>query len=191
MIITISREVGSGGSEIAHKLAKELGIPCYDRSVAQLTATTSGFSKETIEDAEDKVSGSFEYWSGTYSAENLPVYDRIYLAQRETIIDLAKQGDCIIVGRCASHILEEVNISSFDVFVYAPLDERKERISVRNNLDLKQAERWIKRRDEFRKSYYRRYAYADWGNKKNYDLLVNSSMGIEKAVKVIAAACKK
>lgn len=190
MVITISREYGSGGGEIAHRLAQELGIPCYDKSVAQLTATTSGFSKESVEEAEDRVSGVFEYISGAYQKDNLPIYDRIYLAQRETIIALAKKGSCVLVGRCAAHIMEEENIPSFNVFIYASKEDRRMRISLRRGVDAKTAEKLIRRQDDFRKNYYRRYAYVDWGKKENYDLLVNSSIGIEKATKVISAAVK-
>lgn len=190
MVITISREYGSGGAEIAHRLAKALGIPCYDKSVAQLTATTSDFSKESIEEAEDRVSGVFEYLSGAYQKENLPVYDRIYLAQRETIIALAKKGSCVIVGRCAAHIMEEEHIPAFNVFIYASKEDRRMRISLRRGVDGKTAEKLIRRKDEFRKNYYRRYAYVDWGRRENYDLLVNSSMGIEKATQIICSAVK-
>lgn len=191
MIITISREYGSGGAEIAHKLAEKLGIPCYDKSVAQLTSSLSEFSKESVEEAEDKVSGVFEYVSGTYTAATLPIYDRIYLAQRETLLSLARAGDCVLVGRCAAHILEEADIPSLDVFVYAPMEERKKRIAERQGVDLKKAEKMIRRRDEFRRNYYRRYAYADWGNKVNYQLLINSVVGIDKAVDIIYAAVAK
>lgn len=191
MIITVSREYGSGGAEIAHKLAERLGIPCYDKSVAELTAATSEFSAENIALAEDKVSGVFEYMSGVYSVDNLPVYDRIYLAQRAKIIDLARSGDCVIVGRCAAHILHDEQIDSFNVFVYAPMEERIKRIAVRQNVDWKKAEKMIKQKDDFRKNYYRRYAYAEWGNKANYQLLVNSVIGIEKTVDTIVSACKK
>jgi cytidylate kinase len=188
MIITISREYGSGGAEIAHKLAERLGVPCYDKSVAQLTAATSEFSKESIEEAEDRVSGMFEYATGTYTASTLPLYDRIYLAQRETLIALARAGNCVLVGRCAANILEEADIPSFNVFIYAPMEIRKKRIAERHGVDLKKAEKLIRRRDEFRRSYYKRYAYSDWGNKSNYDLLINSKSGIDRAVEIICAA---
>jgi cytidylate kinase len=163
-------------------------MPCYDKSVAQLTAATSEFSKESIEEAEDRVSGMFEYATGSYTAATLPLYDRIYLAQRETLIALARAGDCVLVGRCAANILEEADIPSFNVFIYAPLEARKQRIAARQGVDLKKAEKMIRRRDEFRRSYYKRYAYSDWGNKSNYDLLINSQTGIDRSVDIICAA---
>lgn len=190
MVITISREYGSGGAEIAHKLAEKLNIPCYDKSMAKLTSDISGFPTESVEEAEDKVSGVFEYMSGSYTAENLPVYDRIYLAQREMILMLARMGNCVIVGRCAANILQEAELPTFDVFIYAPMEERIKRIKNRQNLDERRAERVIRKKDEYRKNYYRRYAYADWGNKSNYDLLINSTIGCDKAVSVIAEAVK-
>ena len=87
MIIAISRENGSGGSEIGHKLADKLGIPCYDKTVTALTADISGFAKDMVERAADKTPMAFDY-SGYYyfydaanSEKWLPVYDQIYLAQ--------------------------------------------------------------------------------------------------------------
>lgn len=191
MIITVSREYGSGGGEIAHKLADKLGIPCYDKTVAQLTASISGFSKASVEDAEDKVTGVFQYFGGVYNGNNLPVYDQIYLAQREAIIQLAKKGDCVLVGRCAAHILEEEGMPALNVFIYAPMSERIARIAQKLQISEKEAEKAIKKKDSFRRNYYRRYAYADWGNRVNYNLLVNSTAGIEKSVDIIADLAKK
>lgn len=185
MIITISREYGSGGGEIAHKLAEVLGIPCYDKTVAQLTASISGFSKECIDEAEDKVTGIFQYFGGVYNSGNLPIYDRIYLKQREAIIQLAKRGDCVIVGRCAAHILEEEGMPALNVFVYAPMPDRIKRIAEKFGISDKEAEKAIRKKDSFRRNYYKRYAYADWGAREYYHMLINSTIGIDKAVKII------
>ena len=190
MIITISREYGSGGAEIAHRVADILDIPCYDKSVAALTAASSEFSKESVEAAEDKVSGVFEYLGSSYSVETLPLYDRIYLAQRKAIAELAERGNCVLVGRCAAPILAEQGVSSFNVFVYAPKQQRIERIAARLGLDEKESERRIKIKDNFRKNYYKRYASAEWGARENYHLMINSAMGIEKAAKTIASAAR-
>ena len=190
MIITVSREYGSGGGEIAHRLADALGIPCYDKTVAQLTASLSGISKESVDEAEDKVTGVFQYFGGVYSSDNLPIYDRIYLAQRNAIIQLAQKGDCVIVGRCAAHILEEEGMPAFNVFVYAPMSERIGRIQEKLQVNPKEAEREIKKKDAFRRNYYKRYAYADWGNRENYNLLINSALGVDKTVNFLANLIK-
>lgn len=190
MIITVSREYGSGGAQIAHELAEKLGVPCYDKTVAQLTASISGFSKESVMAAEDKVTGVFQYFGGVYNSGNLPVYDQIYLKQREAILQLASQGDCVIVGRCAAHILEEANIPAFNVFIYAPMPERKTRVAEKLQISEKEAEKVIRQKDTFRRNYYKRYAYADWGVKGNYHLLINSTVGIEKAVELLVRLVK-
>lgn len=191
MIITISREYGSGGAEIAHLLAERLGVPCYDKTVAQLTSAIIGFPKASIENAEDKVSGVFDYIG--YDRDNLPVYDRIYLKQREAIIELAQRGDCVIVGRCAAPILREEKIPTFDVFIYAPKEERIARLMQKHGWSAKEAEKAIRQKDAYRKNYYRRYAYCEWGERSNYHLLVNSTVGTERAVEAIAllAAAKE
>lgn len=192
MIITISRESGSGGSEIGHKLANKLGIPCYDKTVTEFTASISGFAKDVIEKSADKTPLPFDY-SGYYyfydtasSEKWLPVYDQIYLAQSKAILRLAGGGDCVIVGRCAAHVLTEKGIPCVSVFIHAPLTQRVERIMRRHSLDEKAAAKYIKKNDKARASYYRKYADAEWGRIQNYDMSLSSAVGIDKCVELIA-----
>ena len=197
MIIAISRENGSGGGEIGHKLADKLGVPCYDKTVTALTADISGFAKEMIEKSEDKTPMPFDY-SGYYyfydaanSEKWLPVYDQIYLAQSRAILRLAAGGDCVIVGRCAAHVLSERGIPVLSVFVHAPLEHRIERIMERHDLDKKSALKYIKKNDKARASYHMKYAGVTWGRMQYYDLTISSALGIDKCVDVIAALAKK
>ena len=192
MIIAISRENGSGGSEIGHKLADKLGIPCYDKTVTALTADISGFAKDMVERAADKTPMAFDY-SGYYyfydtagSEKWLPVYDQIYLAQSKAIRRLAAGGDCVIVGRCASHVLAERKIPNISVFVHAPVEQRVERIMERHNLDEKSAIKYLRKNDKARAAYYRKYAGAEWGRMQNYDMTISSAVGIDKVVNILA-----
>lgn len=192
MIITISRENGSGGSEIGHRLADKLGIPCYDKTVTQLTADISGFAKDIIEKSADKTPMPFDY-SGYYyfydtasSDKWLPIYDQIYLAQSKAIQRLALGGDCVIVGRCAAHVLEEKKIPCMSVFIHAPIDQRVARIMERRGLDEKAATKYIKKNDKARATYYRKYADAEWGRMQNYDMTLSSAIGIDKCVELLA-----
>lgn len=197
MIITISRENGSGGSEIGHKLAEKLGVPCYDKTVTQLTADISGFAKDIVEKSADKTPMPFDY-SGYYyfydtasSDKWLPVYDQIYLAQSKAIVRLAEKGSCVIVGRCAAHVLEERNIPCVSIFIHAPEEERIKRIRQRHNLDEKGAIKYIKKNDKARATYYRKYAGAEWGKIQNYDMTISSAIGIDKVVDLLADFAKK
>lgn len=192
MIIAISRENGSGGSEIGHKLADKLDIPCYDKTVTALTADISGFAKDMVERAADKTPMAFDY-SGYYyfydaanSEKWLPVYDQIYLAQSKAILRLAARGDCVIVGRCAAHVLAERGVPAFSVFVHAPMEHRIERIMERHNLDKKSAIKYIRKNDKARANYHMKYAGTKWGLMQNYDMTISSAIGIDKCVDVIA-----
>lgn len=190
MIITISRQFGSGGADIGHKLAEKLGVPCYDKTVAELTSVETGFSKSFISNAEDKYSGPFTYASYLGVNSFLPVYDQIFFAQREVIVTLAQKKDCVIVGRCGAPILKERGIKSFNVFVCAPMEERIARVMAKHSVDEKEAARMIKKNDKARAVYNRQYADFEWGKVDNYDLCINSAMGLEKAVGLIAAAAE-
>lgn len=197
MIITINRENGSGGSEIGHKLADKLGIPCYDKTITQLTADLSGFAQELIEKSADKTPLPFDY-SGYYyfydtasSEKWLPIYDQIYLAQSRAILQLAAKGDCVIVGRCGDHVLEERGIPHYKVFVYAPLEERIQRIMKRHDLNEKAAAKYIKKNDKARSTYHKKYTGKEWQVMQNYDLAISSSIGIDKCIDVISTLLNK
>ncbi len=196
MVITISREYGSGGSEIGHKVADQLSIPCYDKTVNELTASLSGFPIETIAGSEDKTSmgldySGYVYGYGLFSANHfLPIYDQIFIAQSNAIIKLAREGDCVIVGRCAAELLGKQNIPCLNVFIHAPLDERIARIRTRHNITEAEARRFIRKNDKARANYHKKYAFTEWGKTQNYHMTLSSSIGIDKVVKIIIEAIK-
>lgn len=191
MIITVSRENGSGGGEIGHRLADALGVPCYDKTVTALTADISGFAEDVVKNSEDKTPMLFDYSGYCYfydtasSQKWMPLYDQIYLAQSKAIVQLAEKGDCVIIGRCAAHVLADKGIPCLRVFVHAPLEERIARIAERCNLTEKDAAKRIRKNDKARAAYYRKYANAEWGKMQNYDLALSSSVGIDDAVDLL------
>lgn len=191
MIITISRQFGSGGAAIGHKLADRLGIPCYDKTVSSLTAVETGFSHAFVTNSEDKYSGPFTYASYLGVNTFLPVYDQIFFAQKEVITTLAQKKDCVIVGRCGAPILKEKKIPSFNVFICAPLPDRIARTMAKYSVDEREAAKMIKKNDKARSVYNRQYADFEWGKVDNYDMCINSSIGEEKTVDLILAAISK
>lgn len=188
MIVTISREFGSGGALIGHKIADALGLPCYDKTVAELASVETGFAKDVINSSEDKVPSPFSYVN--YFSHNafLPICDRIFLAQREIILRLARKGDCVIVGRCAEEILKSAGIYSFNVFICAPVDERIMRTVKKYGVSEEEALKMIKKNDKARAAYNRQYCDFEWGKVQNYDLCINSTIGIDASVNVIKCA---
>lgn len=188
LVITISREFGSGGREIGERVAKELGIPFYDREIILKSAENSGLSEEYIEKEEQKVTNSllFNLSSGVYGKQEFPALaDRIFIAQSGVIQEYAQEGSCVIVGRCADYILKD-NKNCLNFFIHANKYFKLHRIMKKYALDQEEAEKKIKETDKRRSRHYRFYTSQQWGDASNYHVCINSGkLGIDNAVKVI------
>lgn len=187
--VVVSRQFGSGGAETASKLAAKLGVPCYDKSIAEMTAVVTGFDKDIIHGSEDKAANAFWY-GGFLSGESLSLYDKIYIGQSRVIKELAKRGSCVLVGRCAAKVLED-EAELIKVFICAPMAQRIERVSKGYEVSPAEAEKIIRRNDKARAAYYRKYADTEWGKIDNYDLVVNTRVGTDNAAKVVADYIKE
>ena len=187
--VAVSRQFGSGGAETASKLAAKLGVPCYDKSIAGMTAVVTGFDKDIIHGSEDKAANAFWY-GGFLSGESLSLYDKIYIGQSRVIKELAKRGSCVLVGRCAAKVLED-EAELIRVFICTPMAQRIERVSKGYEVSPAEAEKIIRRNDKARAAYYRKYADTEWGKIDNYDLVVNTRVGTDNAAKVVADYIKE
>lgn len=193
LIITISREFGSGGRKIGEEVAKQLGINYYDKAIIDTAAQASGLSPEFIEKEEQTFSNSILFnlatSGGQFGVGGTSLVDRIYVSESKAIKDFAEKGPCVIVGRCADYVLREQRC--FNVFVYADEEFKTNRVMKEHNVDKKQAIKMIKARDKTRARHYNYYCDRLWGERKNYHLLVNSSaFGIEKSVQMIIDSAK-
>ena len=189
-IITIGREFGSGGREIAKKVAEKLSIPCYDSEIIDEVAIKSGLLKEEIAkkgehlSAAGKMSTIFTLYN-LYS--NMSKDDIIWHAQKKVIEELAEKGPCVIVGRCADYILREKE-NVVKIFVYADKKSRAERIVKIYGENEDSAEKRIREKDKKRAAYYEHYTEMTWGEPAHYDICLNSSkFGIDKCVEIITA----
>lgn len=187
-IITISREFGSGGRTIGKEVAAKLGIPCYDHELIEKIAEKSGFVKEYIkESGEYAASGS---WLGNVlsgrDSKGQSNQDYLWNIQRNVILELAQQGPCVIVGRCADHILKDT-ADCLTVFIHASMEKRAERIVKVYGEREEAPEKRLKDKDKRRKVYYRFYTDSEWGVAQNYHIALDSGvLGIEKCVDIIA-----
>ena len=184
-VITISREYGSGGRAIGERLAKELGIPFYDKELIFMAAKESGLSEEYIKKTEQMKSTSFLY--GLYmGAQQLPMNDQIFLVQSKIIRQVASEGPCVIVGRCADYILRNV-ADCLRVFIHADFDKRAERIvEVYGETDVP-TEKRLRDKDKRRAAYYQFYTDTKWGLAQNYHISLDSgTIGIERCVELLA-----
>lgn len=175
-IITIGRELGSGGKLIGESLSRKLNIPCYDKELIQMASAKSGLGKELFEKADEKVNlGLINYLNN----------DSLFQIQSNVILELAQKGPCIFVGRCADYILRE-NPNSFSLFITAAITDRIRRISETSGISSKEAERMIEQIDRKRAQYYDFFTNKTWGMANSYDLCINSSLlGIELTVDLI------
>ena len=172
-VITISREYGSGGRAIGEKLAKELGIPFYNKELILMAAKESGLSEEYIKKAEQQKSTSFLY--GLYmGAQQLPMNDQIFLIQSKIIREIAEKGPCVIVGRCADYVLDGTE-NLVRLFVYAEIEERINKVREKGYFPEEDILKNIKRIDRERRDYYRYYTGKSWENLENYDLMINTT----------------
>lgn len=187
VVITIGRQYGSGGREIGQKLAKELGIPCYDKELVIEAAQQSGFCKEMFEHHDEVPTNSFLYSlvMGAYSKDNLPINHKLFLAQFEAIRGIADRGACVMVGRCADYALEEYK-NCVNIFIHAKLEDRVSRAVNSYGDEKEKAEETVLKIDKKRASYYNFYSGKKWGNTENYDLTVDSSaLGIDGVVEIV------
>jgi len=187
IIITIGRQYGSGGKEIGEKIAKEFGIPFYDKELLTEAAKKSGICKEMFEAHDEKPTNSFLFSLvvGSYASGTTPMNHKLFLAQFETIKEIAEKGSCVILGRCADYALEE-NPDTVNVFIHADIQTRIARGIKYYGLDADKAEDIILKTDKQRSSYYNFYSGKKWAEAESYDLSINSGkVGIDNSVKLI------
>lgn len=188
-IITIAREYGSGGRLIAQRVAEKLGIVYYDNEIIDLAAKELGFDIDTIRKAAEEKSSSFMYTMSS-SAFTLPLNDQVFTTQSKIIRHLAKHDSCIIVNGCADYVLEDYE-HVLTVFIHAPLESRMRRVQEdykEVNEDVKQ---YVMKKDKRRSNYYNYYTTKKWGQLKNFDLTVNSDLGIEEVADMIVKLYKE
>ncbi len=187
-VITIGREYGSGGRFIAKEVAKRLGISYYDKELLNKVAEETGFALEFLEDNEKKPTGSLIF--DRYSAVASPTLsEQVFIAQSKVIRELAEQESCVLVGRCADYVLREQE-NCLKVFIYAPMKERVRRAEEFYNIEERNIEGYITKRDKARASYYNYFGVSRWGARESYDLCINSAIGIERCVEMILDAVK-
>ncbi len=198
--ITIGRQKGAGGLEIARRLSEEFGIPFYDKQLLDLAAKESGLCKEVFAEIDERrgskfISGFFSGIMGSlyseYGASSGINREEIFRIQSECIQHIANRESAIFVGRCADYILRERK-SCLNVFITATGEDRVERLLECNKIA--NAEKYTKeemielleKSDDKREKYYNYFTYKQWGAAASYDVCLNSSLlGIEGCVSVI------
>ena len=197
VIICISREYGSGGRVIGEKLSELLGIPCYDKELLTRTALEHGVPVESIAAVDEQPAtwASMGFPRGIRNPYKIPfdldsfyvINDQVFQMLAETILNLAREGSCIIVGRAAKEVLKD-DPDRVSVFIHGSLDDRIKRIMELEHIDSDQARRIIRKIDKKRAQYNNTYSQDKWGVCSSYDLSISTShFGMDGAVKAILA----
>ena len=189
-IITISREYGAGGHSIGKRVAAELGIEFYDRDIIRDTVKESGLDAGIIEHEEEEISRTDAIWRMITPAAYTDRRETIHGIERKVILLLANKGPCVILGRCADAILEECNVDSLDVFIYADEIHRALRVGellgTNNPNEIQKA---MRKTDNARRNYYQQFTGKRWGDTRNYNLSIDSGLlGYDACVKLICDA---
>lgn len=198
-IITISRQFACGGREIGKMVADKLAIDFYDKELLNIVAKKSGYSVEFLEETGEFVNTSLLFNVATSAmmghrqfvqSGDMPIADKVYVAQHNIIKELAEKGPCVIIGRGADYILKDRD-DCLNVFIHADMDFRKDRAVNVYNMNEKNIEKEIIKRDKRRASHYNHYSDSTWGASTNYHITLNSSaLGFEKCAEIILSLVK-
>ncbi len=187
VVITISREYGSGGRYIGELVAKKLGLKLYDKEIITKLSETTGLSTEYIEKHEQKTSILDNLNNGYYY--NLNNNDELFIKESNLIKELAKEP-CVIIGRCADYILKnQKNI--IKIFIYSNMEDKIKRATKYYKIDKNKAEKEINKINKLRSNHYKHYTNQEWNNPENYDLCINSdTLGVEETANLICKLIK-
>ena len=200
-VITIARGFGSGGKEIGTKLGEALGIPCYDRQILTMASDKSGIDESVFVETNEKLRGKYianylrrmpfsgvvESWDKDFVSDI-----NVFNIQTEIIESLAKTESCIIIGKCADHILKDYpNVIS--VYIEASREECVRSIRNKMHVSETRAHQVIQSTDKYRAKYYNYYTGGkNWTNPINYDLTINTGrVERDKAVTLIKELTKR
>lgn len=191
-IITISREFGSGGRYIGEQLAEKLGIAFYDKDIISKVAEETGLNEEFVKEAGEysPFKSIFSYGFVSRDADGSSMEDIVFNAQRKIILELAEKGPCVIVGRCADHILADRN-DCLNVFINGSEEDKIKRIMKYKGVADIEARRLMKDTDKRRRINYNYYTDRQWGKPQNYDVCLNStSLTTDRCVEILYDAIK-
>ncbi len=171
IVITLTREYGSGGRYIGKLVAQKLGIKLYDKEFIIEVAEKTGLSEQYIKENEQKRNALDILNNGYYS--DLSNSDELFVKESQLIKEVSGREPCIIVGRCADQILKD-NKNVLKVFIYSDMKNKIDRAVKYYGMDKKKAEKEIIRIDKLRENHYKYYTEKKWKDFSNYDICINS-----------------
>lgn len=183
-IITISREFGSGGRELGRHLSEVLQIDYYDQEIVSEIAKRTDVAEDYVKQISESRPISLPVYGGRFNTTVDPLLDMslsIHRQQHALLRELSEKSDCVIIGRCADFVLRDRR--PFRIFVYAEMESRLKRCEERKpeneNLSRRKMQQKIREIDRNRARYYAYFSKQKWGAPCNYDLMINTSSGID------------
>jgi cytidylate kinase len=196
-VITINRELGSGGRTIGRKLAERLGVPFYDKSVIQQLKKKYNLTADEIE----RLKGQKHNWWSEFkrsmmmmpnfvAPQVLPDYssmpdflitDEIFKAETEILKGIAADGSCVIAGRSGFYIFRD-HPNHLSILIQASMDYRIKRVMEKQKISAEEAKAIIDEVDEGRENYVKKYTGSSRYDTRNYDLVINADEHAEDEV---------
>lgn len=196
LVITISREYGSGGHDIGETLSKRLGIAFYDRAIIDKTASELGYTPEYVARSEQNISTA-KLWELIFTDKSIPesmnpsTDDAIFVSESRTIRELASERPCVIIGRMADWVLRD-RANCLKVFITSSKQFAVSNIMRKTGLAAEEAARETERVNKGRANHYRQYSSRQWTDARNYDIVINTAaVGIDGAVSLIEKIVRK
>jgi len=199
VIVTIGRQMGSGGYAVGNKLAELLGVSFYDRELLAIAAKESGLNKTFFERADERTTHGLSSvfavglpYTGMFTSyTDILSNDGLFKMQSDAIRHLAQKESCVLIGRCADYILRDMpNVLS--IFISSPMKECIQNVVNRTGISEEQAAELITKTNKARAAYYNYYTNKRWGEAASYDLSIDSSyLGIDETASLINHVLKK
>jgi cytidylate kinase len=190
-VVTIARQFGSLGRPIARKVSEMIGVEYYDRDIVDLAAKKLQLPVSEISDNEEIAKSAFFNMSYPLGMGTTSIQDDIFIAQKKIILELAEKESCIIVGRCAEHILSDYK-NIIKVFIYAPYTERLKNCVETLNMQPDEAKRMIAEVDKARDAYHKHYCGYSMSDKNHKHIIIDSSLlGVDGTCDVLVNIIKK
>ena len=199
IVITINRQVGSGGRYLGSKLAERLNFLYLNHEIVKAAAQDLGTYVENLEDSDEKQSSlwnslisSFAFGSFDYTPDVKIISDKeAHKAESNFIIKVASEKSAVIIGRCGSYILQN-HPRHVSIFLNADLEFRKKRILKEHNISEKEALQLIERTDKERLKYFKSLTGEDMYNVCGYNLTIDTGkLGLEKSINFIMEYLKE
>jgi len=190
-VVTITRQFGSLGRPIARMVSENLGIEYYDRDIVEMTSKDLNLPVSAVSDVEESAKSAFFNMNYPLGMGTTGIQDSVFAVQKKIIVDLAERESCIIVGRCADHILEDYK-NIIHIFIYAPYEARLKNCVERLNMRPDEAKKMIASVDKARESYHRHYCGYVMSDKEHKHIMIDSSLlGVEGTCDILTEIIRK